>query len=67
MTAYNAAAGSLEQRVLVSARKFRELGSGAPEEIEEPKIIDPRPRLLSAEELVRSPVPLPRNSPLDPY
>lgn len=68
VTAYNAAAGSLEQRVLVTARKFREMGSGAPEEIDEPKIVDARPRLLSADELVKIPAPLSaRNSPLDPY
>jgi len=50
--AYNDAVGSLETRVLSSARRFRALGTvdGQPE-IEELQPIDVRPRLPAAPEL----------------
>src|SRR5205814_18596 len=48
--AYNKAAGSLETRVLVSARRFHDLGAAAGEPIEEPSQVDSVPRHLQAEE-----------------
>jgi DNA recombination protein RmuC len=45
---YNRAVGSLEQRVLPSARRFRELGAAAGEEIVELEPIDERTRALAA-------------------
>jgi DNA recombination protein RmuC len=41
---FNAAAGSLESRVLVSARKFRELGAAQDKEIREQPVIEAAPR-----------------------
>jgi DNA recombination protein RmuC len=62
VTAYNAAAGSLETRVLVSARKLRDLGATSTGEIQEVEPVDQAPRALNAPELVESaePVELPR-------
>jgi len=45
---YNKAAGSLETRVLVSARKFRELGAGTSDDLETVEVIDEVPRTLQA-------------------
>lgn len=47
---YNRAAGSLESRVLPSARKFKELGAATGEEIIELEPIDETPRKLSLPE-----------------
>jgi DNA recombination protein RmuC len=47
---YNKAVGSMESRVLVSARKFKELGAAAGAEIAELEPIDEAPRALSAPE-----------------
>jgi DNA recombination protein RmuC len=47
--AYNSAAGSLEARVLVTARKFEELDSSAfGVVLESPEPIDTRPRAIAA-------------------
>lgn len=44
---YNKAVGSLESRVLVAARKFKELGAAAGEELESPQPVDQTPRRLT--------------------
>ena len=44
---YNKAVGSLESRVLVSARKFSELGASVPEQIPELKPVETTARALS--------------------
>jgi DNA recombination protein RmuC len=51
VSSYNAAAGSLETRVLVSARKLKELGATATGEIEVLEPVEQAPRPLSAPEL----------------
>ena len=52
MDAYNKATGTLESRVLVSARKFRDLEAApAGEEITAPEPLDHAPRVLQAPEL----------------
>jgi len=45
---YNKAVGSLESRVLVSARKFEELGATSGRQIEDLEAIDHAPRALAA-------------------
>jgi DNA recombination protein RmuC len=54
--AYNSAAGSLESRVMVSARKFKELQAGAPQEIEPVEGVERAPRTLDAPDLFEEPV-----------
>ena len=49
--AYNAAVGTLERRVLVTARRFRDLGVSAPHEIVEPSQVERTPRALQAPEM----------------
>lgn len=48
---YNRAAGSLESRVLVSARKFRDLNAATGEDIEPADLIDMTPRPLQAPDM----------------
>ncbi|HEX3227549.1 MAG TPA: DNA recombination protein RmuC, partial [Pyrinomonadaceae bacterium] len=50
LESYNRGVGSLEARVLVTARKFKERGAIAGEEIESPEPIDKTARALSLDE-----------------
>lgn len=50
--AYNKAVGSLENRVLVTARRFKELGVSNGDDIESPDVIDKATRALQAEEII---------------
>jgi DNA recombination protein RmuC len=54
---YNDAVGSIESRVLVTARRFQELGVAGKEEISEIKPVDEQPRHPSAPELTAPPEP----------
>jgi DNA recombination protein RmuC len=50
-TAYNSAVGSLESRVLPSARRFKELGAASGDEIPVMESIDTQPRQIASPEL----------------
>lgn len=52
VSAYNKAVGSLESRVLVTARRFHELGAAAGDELPETQTVERQARALTAEELV---------------
>ena len=56
--AYNKAVGSFESRVLVSARKFKELGASTGSEIELLEAMDKSARPLNAEEIATLPCPI---------
>ena len=49
--AFNKAVGALETRVLVPARKLRELGAGTGDEIDSPNPVETTPRLFQSPEL----------------
>lgn len=46
VSAYNSAVGSLESRVLVTARRFKELDAGSPQDIAIPEAVERVPRRL---------------------
>jgi DNA recombination protein RmuC len=56
VSAYNKTVGSLESRVLVSARRLSEIGL-VDAELESPKLVEEAVRALSAPDLVTEPVP----------
>jgi len=57
--AYNRAVGSMESRVLVSARRFKELGAATGAELPEPRTVETRTRSLPGLE------PEPKETPTD--
>jgi DNA recombination protein RmuC len=50
--AYNQAVGSMERRLLVTARRFEDHGAGSRRDLPEPQTLVDRPLLMSAPELV---------------
>jgi DNA recombination protein RmuC len=50
--AYNSAVGSLERRVLIQARRFKELGAATGEDLVEPELVAVTAREIQAPELV---------------
>jgi len=63
--AYNKAVGTLESRVLVTARRFKELGAATEKDIEVLDTIDTAPRVLQAEEMAALPGPECRSEDVD--
>lgn len=57
MEAYNRAVGSAETRLLVTARKFKEVGAGTTEDLPDLEPIDVAPRQFQAPELADLPAP----------
>ncbi len=66
VASYNRAVGSLESRVLVSARRFRDMGAAGGEEIPTVAPVDTVPRALQAPELVPERAELPAELPPRP-
>jgi DNA recombination protein RmuC len=58
VTAYNSAVASLEGRVLVAARRFKELGAGGDQEIETAVAVERTARIIQATELATLPSPI---------
>ncbi len=50
--AYNRAVGTLERRVLVTARRFKELGASTGADLETPEGVDKAARLIQAQDLL---------------
>jgi DNA recombination protein RmuC len=63
---YNKGAGSLETRVLVQARRLKELGGAAGADIEPAEQIEQMPRLLSFIETIEESKSVPKRLPLKP-
>jgi DNA recombination protein RmuC len=63
VTAYNQTVGSLESRVLVSARRLQQLGLVETDQ-EAPRIVEETTRVLSAPELTAAAVPAPAAEPV---
>ena len=51
VSSYNSAVGSLERRVLVSARRFKEMGAGSTQDVQEIEQVDTAAKQLEAGEL----------------
>jgi len=58
LKSYNAAAASLESRVLVGVRRFKDLGVSTTDEIEPARQLDATPRQLRSQELLAFSAPL---------
>ncbi len=54
VTSYNSAVGSLERRVLVSARRFKEMGAGSTQDVQEIEQVDTAVKQLEAGDFANS-------------
>jgi len=64
--AYNKAVGSLENRVLVTARRFKELGVTNGDDLESLEVIDKATRSLQAEEILKGEADIQGENEVDP-